>query len=149
MNRLISRGAPIALMTSAMLAIACHGKHAPRTTGAEAGVEAPMPTEPAGAFPVTEAARKEADDIFASRCATCHGPNGDGNGPGAPALNPKPRNFHDKTWQTSVSNDHIDKIIEYGGAAVGKSPLMPPNPDLVAKPEVVAALREHVRGLGQ
>jgi hypothetical protein len=32
---------------------------------------------------------------------------------------------------------------------VGKSPAMPANPDLMAKPEVVAALRAHVRGLAQ
>ena len=38
-------------------------------------------------------------------------------------------------------------IIKFGGAAVGKSPAMPPNPDLVAKAEVVTALREHVRSL--
>ena len=37
----------------------------------------------------------------------------------------------------------------YGGAAVGKAPTMPANPDLDSKPEVVAELVKYVRGLGQ
>ena len=38
-------------------------------------------------------------------------------------------------------------VIKYGGAAVGKSPMMPANPDLSAKDEVVKALRVHIREL--
>jgi len=37
----------------------------------------------------------------------------------------------------------------YGGAAVGKSLQMVANPDLQAKPGVVAALREIVRTFGK
>ena len=47
-----------------------------------------------------------------------------------------------------AASPYIAKIVSYGGAAVGKSPAMPPNPDLAGKPEVAAALREKVRGLG-
>jgi mono/diheme cytochrome c family protein len=89
----------------------------------------------------------QADQIFNSRCVTCHGPEGRGDGPGSTALDPKPRNFQDPQWQDSVSDDHIAKIIQYGGAAVGKAPMMPGNPDLMSKPEVVAALVKHVRSL--
>jgi len=80
---------------------------------------------------------------------TCHGPQGHGDGPASAGLTPKPRNFSDQTWQTAVTNAHIENIIQYGGVAVGKSPAMPPNPDLVAKPAVVKALRAHVRNLGK
>ncbi|MGE3151352.1 MAG: c-type cytochrome [Nitrospiraceae bacterium] len=31
--------------------------------------------------------------VFAQRCAVCHGPDGRGNGPAAPALTPRPRDF--------------------------------------------------------
>ncbi len=92
-------------------------------------------------------ARAEADKIFVGRCVTCHGPKGEGNGPGSAALVPKPRNFTEPTWQASVTDDHITKIIQYGGAAVGKSPTMPGNPDLMSKPEVVQALVAHIREL--
>jgi len=41
----------------------------------------------------------------------------------------------------------IEQIIQHGGAAVGKRPTMPANPDLNSKPAVVTALREYIRGL--
>ncbi|MBI2372496.1 MAG: c-type cytochrome [Deltaproteobacteria bacterium] len=86
--------------------------------------------------------------VFNTRCATCHGPLGMGDGAAAAALNPKPRSFKDAEWQKSVTDDHIAATIVKGGAAVGKSPLMAPNPDLEAKPEVVKALVARVRKLG-
>lgn len=90
-----------------------------------------------------------AKEVFNSRCAACHGPEGLGNGPGAAALNPKPRNYHDKAWQSKVTDDDIKKTITYGGAAVGKSPMMPASPDLDSKPEVVAGLVRIVRDFGR
>lgn len=79
------------------------------------------------------------------RCATCHGNNGTGDGAGAAALNPKPRNFQDPAWQASVTDEHIENIIKVGGTGVGKSAAMPPNPDLAGKDAVVKALRAKVR----
>jgi len=97
---------------------------------------------------ISAADRDQAKQIFAQRCVACHGSTGAGDGAAAAALNPKPRAFGDKVWQASVTDAHIEKIIEQGGAAVGKSPLMPPNPDLVGKP-VVKGLREYVRSFGK
>jgi mono/diheme cytochrome c family protein len=111
---------------------------------------AAAPSQPAaaGGAASAEAAREEADQIFASRCTTCHGPEGKGDGPASAGLTPPPRNFHDPAFQTRVSDEHIEQIIQYGGAAVGLSPAMPANPDLMSKPEIVAALREKIRGFG-
>src|SRR5689334_7403613 len=95
--------------------------------------------------PITPEVQKEADDIWVARCATCHGATGVGNGPAGVALNPKPRNFTDKMWQSNVTDKGIDTIIVNGGLAVGKSPGMLANPDLASKPAVVRALRLHVR----
>jgi cytochrome c len=92
---------------------------------------------------------KEAADIFKNRCTPCHGATGHGDGPASASLSPHPRNFHDKTWQKSVTDEHIQKIVQYGGAAVGKSPNMPANPDLQAKPAVVAELAKKIRSFGQ
>lgn len=103
----------------------------------------PAPAAPAAAL-TPEA---EASQIFAGRCTPCHGANGAGDGVAAAALTPRPRNFHDAAWQASVSDPHIETIIRLGGPAVGKSPVMPGNPDLVAKPAVVAALRAMIRGM--
>jgi len=102
---------------------------------------------PAGGT-VSDAVKAEAKTLFASRCATCHGAAGKGDGAAAAGLNPKPRDMSDAAWQKSVSDEHIEKIILLGGPAVGMSPLMPPNPDLSGKPEVVKALRMLVRDMG-
>ncbi len=103
----------------------------------------------ANAVKITAADRKEANEMFATRCAACHGQFGRGDGPGAAGLNPKPRNYTDAAWQKITSDDEIEKAIVYGGSAVGKSPQMVANPDLQAKPGVVAALREKVRSFGK
>lgn len=104
------------------------------------------PAAGAAAAP-TEADREEAKSIFSTRCAVCHGEKGAGDGSASSGLDPKPRDFTQVGWQDSVTDEFIEKIIKYGGAAVQKSPAMPGNPDLSSKANVVAALREHVRGL--
>ena len=96
---------------------------------------------------ISSSARSTADGIFGDRCAVCHGANGDGNGPGAANLNPKPKDFRDRKWQRSVTDEIISKAIVYGGPAVGLSAAMAANPDLETQPQVVAALVEPIRGL--
>lgn len=102
-----------------------------------------------GSSSLPAAAVAEAKQIFESRCVTCHGPEGRGDGPESKKLTPPPRDYHDKTWQASVDDDYLEKIIKYGGASVGRSPSMPGNPDLIAKPNVVKALREMIRNFGK
>ena len=134
----------------ALLALlACGEREAP--PGSAPAPAAPAATAPAAPPPAaaTAAASDEAKQIFATRCTTCHGPEGAGDGPGSAALEPKPRNFQDPAWQDSVTDEHIEKIVMYGGAAVARSPTMPGNPDLMSKPEVVRALVAHVRGLAR
>jgi mono/diheme cytochrome c family protein len=98
-----------------------------------------------GADQISPAAEKEAQDIFKNRCTMCHGASGKGDGPAGAALNPKPRNWTDSAWQKVVTDEEIEKAILGGGQEVGKSVLMPANPDLANKPEVVKALRQIVR----
>ncbi len=107
------------------------------------------PETPSAALVLTPEVQKEARQVYAARCLSCHGPNGEGNGPAASALRPRPRNFADKMWQSNVTDRHIETIIAFGGAAVGKSSAMPGNPDLVSKPLLVAGLRALVRDLGK
>jgi mono/diheme cytochrome c family protein len=94
-------------------------------------------------------AAKTAREIFTSRCVTCHGALGRGDGPGAVGLVPPPRDLTDAAWQATVSDQDLEKVIAYGGFAVGKSAGMPPNPDLMARREVVAELRAMVRALAE
>ena len=65
--------------------------------------------------------------VYAKYCATCHGATGKGDGPGAKALNPKPpRDLTDRAYMDGLTEEYLVKVIQKGGAAVGKSPLMPP-----------------------
>jgi mono/diheme cytochrome c family protein len=87
----------------------------------------------------------EAEEVFTQRCSTCHGTDGKGSGPAAGNLNPKPRDYTDTQWQASVTDDALRTTIVKGGIGVGKSALMPPNPDLESKPAVVDGLIAKIR----
>ena len=119
----------------------------PPTTGSPNAVPETGPKNkprPAGA-----AIDERALARFQSMCATCHGEDGTGNGPAAPNLSIKPRNYTDPAWQASVTDDQIRQIILLGGQKVGKSPLMPGNADLKDKPEVLDGLVQIIRGFGK
>jgi mono/diheme cytochrome c family protein len=107
---------------------------------------AATPTPAAAAASPAEA---EADKIFLTRCTVCHGATGTGDGPGAAALEVKPRNYTDAAWQKTVTDDDLKNIIVKGGAGVGKNAAMPGNPDLEAKPDVVAGLVKKIRSFSK
>ncbi len=98
------------------------------------------PVKPPETAPLTAAQH------YATVCVPCHGEAGAGDGVASSALPVKPRNFTETAWQTSVTDEHLAKIILEGGVAVGKSPLMPGNPVLKDKPEVLADLVKMIRG---
>jgi mono/diheme cytochrome c family protein len=118
---------------------------APGAPGGAAGAPG-APGAPAAGGTAAADPKAEAEQIFTTRCTVCHGATGKGDGPGAAALNPKPRNYSDAEWQKSVTDDYIAKVIVEGGAAVGKSPAMVANADLKDKPEVVKELVAKIRG---
>ncbi|MFN2426452.1 MAG: c-type cytochrome [Candidatus Binatia bacterium] len=101
----------------------------------------------ASAQDIPAAATQEAETVWQQRCTTCHGAAGKGDGAAAVALNPKPRDLSSAEWQASVTDEHVEKVILDGGQAVGLSMLMVANPDLASKPDVIKALRAHVRAL--
>lgn len=61
---------------------------------------------------------------FATICASCHGPEGKGDGPAGKALKPTPANFSDPANAERLTDQWVYEIIRDGGAAHGKSPLM-------------------------
>lgn len=91
----------------------------------------------------------QAHEVFAQRCVLCHGLKGQGNGVAAENLRPKPRNLQDKDWQIATTDAQIAAIISKGGAGVGKSMMMPANPDLVDRPQVLAGLVKIVRSFNK
>lgn len=143
-----TRHIALALGLAALLAAGCSKKEEGKSSGTGEPTGAKT-SEATGTKPAGEVDMTKAKAIFAERCTACHGADGKGDGPGAAALTPKPRDFADKSWQTSVTDEHIKKTILLGGAAVGKSPMMPANPDLEGKPEVVEGLVKVVRDFGK
>lgn len=65
-------------------------------------------------------------DLYVKYCAGCHGPAGKGDGPAAATLTPKPADFTNKAHMTGLKDQYLFDLIQKGGAALGKSPLIPP-----------------------
>lgn len=68
-----------------------------------------------------ETAAPAGADIFKSRCARCHGERGDGDSEIARVVRPAPSNLLVSTLSTAEKV----RIVTAGGAAVGRSAVMP------------------------
>ncbi len=62
--------------------------------------------------------------IYKEYCAQCHGSKGEGDGPAASGLEPKPA-VHAKMAMDQMPLDYLYNVVYYGGKAVGKSHYMP------------------------
>ena len=83
--------------------------------------------------------------IYRVVCSQCHGVNGDGRGINARYLSVEPRNHRSKEEMGKLSDDHLKRVIRYGGTAVDKSALMPAWGSLFTDAEIdelIAYLRE-------
>jgi mono/diheme cytochrome c family protein len=149
-GKLEARWGALVATTLMAVALGCGGEDSTSGTAPKATPDTSTPaakTAPAQSGADSAQVAAEAEQIFATRCFSCHGVAGAGDGPGSAGLSPAPRNFQDPAWQDEVSDEHIANIIMYGGSAVGRSPTMPGNPDLSGKPDVVAALVAYLRNL--
>ncbi|MBC8069533.1 MAG: c-type cytochrome [Deltaproteobacteria bacterium] len=86
-----------------------------------------------------------AQQLWDTKCSTCHGKEGRGDGEAGLVLNPRPRNFENSMWQSQADDAKLKKTIIEGGAAVGLSANMSANPELADKPEVVDELVKKIR----
>jgi cytochrome c oxidase cbb3-type subunit 3 len=99
---------------------------APKADAPTAPEPAPAPAEPVPAEPAGAPDPVAGEMNYKLYCATCHGEDGCGDGPGAAGLDPKPAKHCDGSYMNALSDAHLFKVIKEGGAAVGKSPLMTP-----------------------
>lgn len=77
------------LVLAALALAACGG-------GAAVATPAPVPAEYAGVTsPLGADAAAAGAEVFNTNCASCHGPQGHGDGPAGAALDPTPKNLPD------------------------------------------------------
>ncbi|MDX2087930.1 MAG: cytochrome c [Kofleriaceae bacterium] len=137
----------VALFTALSVSACGKGDKPPAPTSGQPNAQ--PETGPQGGGGGGNAAAAEAQQLFATVCATCHGPSGAGDGPAAASLTPRPQNYTDAAWQAKITDDEIRKVILEGGQAVGKSAAMPAQSQLKDKPAVVDELVKMIRGFGK
>ncbi len=108
-------------------------ERAPIPPPAEPPAQQPAPPDPAKTpdTPSDPDAAVEADAKLGKadyqiHCASCHGETGEGDGPVAQALNPKPARHNDGAYMNPLTDDYLFKVIKFGGLSVGKSSMMAP-----------------------
>lgn len=138
---LLTRVGLVVLALTLAIVAGCGGQPSDQT-----GANTNTSTEPAPPAPDTGAGSNETVEamgarVYAARCALCHGPEGRGDGPGAAALNPKPRNYHDKAYMATRTDAELLEVIRNGKGA------MPRWSGILSEAEMQAVLK-HVRSLG-
>ncbi|MGV7221704.1 MAG: c-type cytochrome [Nitrospinales bacterium] len=104
--------------------------------------------EPWKAEPFQKADAGRGAKVYKEYCTQCHGSKGEGDGPGALGLDPKPA-VHAKMALSEMPLDYLYNVIYYGGKSVGKSPNMPdwgmtiPPQDFA---DLISYLRETFKG---
>jgi mono/diheme cytochrome c family protein len=120
--QVLARAARHAAFAAFAALVACGDAGSPAAK-AEAPAAAPA-AAPAGAPAPADPAKGAAH--YAALCASCHGEKGCGDGPLAATLTPKPAKHCDGAYMNKLTDEYLFRVIKFGGASVGKSPLMAP-----------------------
>ena len=92
---------------------ACGGAKKSSSSQNEVGTLESVPAEYAGKTnPLGPEAAGEGDKVFQSNCSTCHGAQGNGDGPASGSLDPKPKNL--AVLQESAADDYLFWRISEG-----------------------------------
>ena len=75
-----------------------------------------------GSMPFVAVAGDAGRSIYVDKCSPCHGDDGRGDGPAAPALVPRPRNFRDPGYWNDHTAAEQRAIIKRGKPGT----MMPP-----------------------
>lgn len=81
-------------------------------------------------------------EVFKGHCMQCHGSSGGGDGPLAARYDPRPSNLRASTR----TEEYMMQIVTLGGAALGRSSVMPEWGLELSGPEILAVV-EYVSGL--
>jgi mono/diheme cytochrome c family protein len=82
---------------------------------------------------------KRGGAFYLANCATCHGAKGDGAGPRAYFINPKPRNFTEAQWR-----GRTNRVALFAAVSEGRLASEMPAWNKVATPQQIADVAEYV-----
>jgi len=83
------------------------------------GYELP-PVDPKTVLTATPELLNRGKMLYEQNCTACHGPKGEGNGPAATTLNPRPRDFtHPEGWKNGFKLAGIYKTLSEGIKGTG------------------------------
>lgn len=137
----------IAGFTLVLLGCGDGGSSSAPGSGEYGGYSQPV-ASPESSAPTGGAAPVQAEALYKQYCASCHGPDGKGNGPAAAALPVKPADHTNAAVMSKISDAELFKAIKEGGQAAGKSPAMAPWGGTL-KDEQIRALVAYVRSLAK
>lgn len=127
---------------------------APAASGGDRPTPTPAPT-PAPTPTPTASAGIDGKGLYATYCATCHGPSGKGDGPAAMPGSSKPRDFTIGEFKfdtdgNGVAGEDADllNVARDGAAKFGGVPLMSPW-GAVLKDDQLRAIIAYIRSLRQ
>ena len=94
------------ILAGVLFLSACGGNETSSPDSNENATLAPVPAEYAGLTnPLGAEAEEAGAEVFRANCATCHGPQGHGDGPAGQSLEPKPGNL--AQVQTRAGDDYL------------------------------------------
>jgi cytochrome c553 len=106
--------------------------HAGHHHGATADMAAPLPFGLLGDV-------RDGEALYRQNCASCHGESGDGAGPLARSMNPRPADFTSAAARTTLARPHLFDAIGKGISDNGM-----PAWERVLTPQQIADLAEYV-----
>jgi mono/diheme cytochrome c family protein len=136
LNRYVKGAAATAGVAPAISGTRAHGG---READAAASTSAPTVDMTTGLPNGLKGDPKRGGAFYIANCATCHGAHGDGAGPRAYFINPKPRNFIE-----AASRARFNRVALYAAVSEGRLRSEMPAWKQVATPQQIADVSEYV-----
>jgi mono/diheme cytochrome c family protein len=134
----LGQGTPAAAAPSISGTRAHGGREADAATAAAASTSVPVDMK-AGLPNGLKGDAKRGGAFYNANCAACHGTQGDGKGPRAYFINPKPRNFVD-----AASRARFNRVALFAAVSEGRLASEMPAWKQVATPQQMADVSEYV-----
>jgi mono/diheme cytochrome c family protein len=133
------RGQPASAAPAAISGTRAHGGREADTAPSAAASTSVQVNMTAGLPNGLRGDPKRGGAFYLANCATCHGARGDGAGPRAYFINPKPRNFTE-----AASRARLNRVALYAGISEGRLMSEMPAWKQVATPQQIADVSEYV-----